>query len=243
MTMSAVPNPVQDVMQVCRNGHVITIVLRSNPDSGLPCCDRCGAGTLSQCPTCGRELPGAGAVHGMQPIGAQRPPQFCAACGAAFPWTDRPPPPATSALGVLENLLRRLPLVIRQLRDRHGDRPPFRITDERDLEDLLRTLLPLSFDVVRRQCRTPRYDTGTRTDFLLVREGIALTVKWAQANLSTAQLVGQFQEDAAYYRKQENCATLVGFICDPEGVLGEPRLVETACSSVDEALDVRCVVA
>jgi hypothetical protein len=240
--MSALSNPVQDVMQVCRNGHVITIVLRSNPNSGLPRCDRCGADTLSQCPTCGRELPGAGAVAGMQPIGAQRPPQFCAACGAAFPWADRPSPPATSALGQLESLLRRLPLVIRELRVRQGDRPPFRVTDERDLEDLLRAILPLSFDTVRRQGRTPRYDTGTRTDFLLPREGIALTLKWGRGNVSTAQLIEQFQEDAAYYRRQENCRTLVGFIYDPEGVLGETRLVETACSGLDPDLDVRCVV-
>jgi len=240
--MTTLSDPVRDVMQVCRNGHVITVVLRSNPSSGLPRCDRCGAATLSQCLTCGKDLPGAGDFQGVQPIGLQRPPQFCAACGASFPWTDRPCPPAASALGQLETMLRRLPLVIRQLRERQGDRPPFRVTDERDLEDLLRSVLPLNFDDVRRQGRTPRYETRTRTDFLLHREGIAITAKYARNNVPLAQLVEQFQEDAAYYRDQVKCKTLVGFVYDPEGVLGDVRRVETACSSQDGDLEVRCVV-
>jgi hypothetical protein len=103
--------------------------------------------------------------------------------------------------------------------------------------------LSLSFDDVRRQGRTPRYDIGTRTDFLLAREGIALTVKWAWPSLDTAQLVQQFEEDAAYYRKHPTCHTVVGVICDPEGRLGEPRLVETSCSKGEPDLHVRCVVA
>ena len=50
--------------------------------------------------------------------------------------------PACGPLALLEELLRRLPRVIRQLRTRQGDRPPLRVEDERDLEDLLRALLP-----------------------------------------------------------------------------------------------------
>src|SRR5260370_35887982 len=78
-----------DVMQVCRNGHVITDLLRSSPERGLTHCDRCGAATIDRCQTCGRELPGAIAVPGLQPVGARRPPLFCPDCGAAFPWTER----------------------------------------------------------------------------------------------------------------------------------------------------------
>src|SRR3954466_12766991 len=111
----------QDVMQVCRNGHVITDLLRSRPESGRNHCDRCGADTLEKCPTCGRDLPGALAVPDLQPVGSRRAPLYCATCGAAFPWAGQAgPAQASEPLARLEGLLRRLPLVIRQLRVRHG---------------------------------------------------------------------------------------------------------------------------
>src|SRR4051812_18892312 len=116
--MSPTEAPVQDVMQVCRNGHVTTDLLRSHPDRALAHCDRCGAPTLEQCPTCGHCLPGAIAVPGMQPVGARRAPLYCSVCGAAFPWTEQPRPTGPAPLAVLETMLRRLPRAVRQLRAR-----------------------------------------------------------------------------------------------------------------------------
>jgi hypothetical protein len=242
MTMRPTECPTQDVMQVCRSGHVITDLLRTRPESGLPHCDRCGAPTLDRCQTCGRELPGAIAVPGLQPVGARRPPHYCPACGAAFPWTGRPPSGGPAPLATLEDLLRRVPRAIRQLRVRHGDRPPFRIADERDLEDLLRALLPLHFDDVRPQNRTPRYDTGTRTDFLLAPERIAVAGKVARGGVREAQLAEQMREDAAHYRAHGGCATLVGFVYDPEGVVREPQVLVVGCATGEGELEVRCVV-
>src|SRR5438105_2890831 len=122
--MTTTDDSATDVMQVCRNGHVITDLLLSNPERGRTHCDRCGTTTLDRCETCGRELPGAIAVPGLQPLGARRPPLYCCDCGAAFPWTERPRVAASAALANLENLLQRLPRVVRQLRVRHDDRPP-----------------------------------------------------------------------------------------------------------------------
>jgi hypothetical protein len=177
-----------DVMQVCRNGHVITDRLRGDPESGRLHCDRCGAATLHRCPTCGRDLPGAGPVVMLSTIGPWPAPRLCPACGAEFPWTRRPAA-SPEPFVVLEQFLRRLPRVIRQLRWRQGEKIPFRIEDERDLEDLVRSLLPLSFDDVRLESRTPRYSPGTRTDFLLPGAGIALTVKLMRPTLCEDQLL------------------------------------------------------
>src|ERR1019366_4461229 len=109
-----------DVMQVCRNGHVITDRLRTLPERGRTHCDRCGAPTLDHCLTCGWELPGATEVPGLVPIGSWPAPRYCLMCGAPFPWV-RQAPSVADPLAVLEGLLRRVPLAIRQLGWRHGD--------------------------------------------------------------------------------------------------------------------------
>src|SRR5262245_31740443 len=166
--MSAHPD-LRDVMQVCYNGHVITDLLKSCPQHRQSTCDQCGAATLDHCLTCGAELPGAVPTPGL--VGSRRAPERCLRCGAPFPWTLASPPPAPDdSLATLTKALRRLPRVIRELRNRQSDRPPFRIEDRRDLEDLLRALLPLWFDQVWQQSRTPSYAAQSQTDFVIAPE-------------------------------------------------------------------------
>jgi hypothetical protein len=235
---------IADVMQVCRNGHVITDMLRAHPESGLSHCDRCGAVTLERCLTCGHELRGAVALSGPRPLGTGPAPLYCAICGAAFPWTNRPgPAPRLEPLGLLERLLGRLPLVIRQLRTRHADRPAFRVHDIHDLEDLIRALLPLHFDEVRPEARTPRYATGNRTDFLLAPEQIALTVKLAGPDQRGPQLARQWHEDVAYYHRLRSCRTLVFFIYDAEGLLRHFAPLALADPPPADELEVHWLVA
>jgi hypothetical protein len=232
-----------DVMLVCRNGHVITDLVHTYPERVCTHCDRCGATAVDHCLTCGQKLPGAVAVPGLVPIGRLEPPQYCSTCGAAFPWARRPSATGAGPLFALEVLLRRLPRVVRQMRVRHGDRPPFRVEDERDLEDLLRALLPLQFDDVRLQGRTPRYAPGTRTDFLLMPAAIALTAKRATPALREPQIAEQLREDIAAYAGLRDRRMLVGFIYDPEELLYQPRQRELAWSQAQEELDVRCIIA
>jgi len=167
----------------------------------------------------------------------RQPPSYCPTCGAAFPWTKQRRPPKTETLAVLETMLRRLPRVIRQLRVRHGDRPPFRVVDEKDLEDLLRSLLPLHFDDIRPECRTPRYAADTRTDFLLAVERTAITVK-----LARPRILEQFAEDVAYYRRERKCGMLVVFVYDPEASLRELCVPQATGTEDGEEPEVRCVV-
>jgi hypothetical protein len=237
---------VRDVMLVCRSGHVITERLRTVPESGAERCDRCGAATLDRCPTCGHVLPGAMLLPGLLPVGRPRPPAFCSVCGAAFPWTRRPVAPAPP-VAALEALLRRLPRTIHELRSRHGDRPPFRVADLCDLEDLLRALLPLQFDNVRPLRRTPSYAAATRTDFLLVPPAggrtVALTAKWVTPDLTELELARQWDEDVTYHEGQRDCGLLVGFVHDPAGRLRDAAALETAWSRPRGDVELRCVVA
>lgn len=229
----------QDVMQVCRNGHVVTDQARSNPDQCRYHCEMCGATTLQTCLTCGKELPGALVVPGMQPMGTRTPPAFCPTCGAAFPW-HQPSETADATTATLERFLRRLPVVIRQMRERHGSRPSFRVDDEHDLADLARALLPLHFDRIHPRSRTPRYAVNTRTDLLVVPDRHVLTFKVASRELTQVLIEKHWEEDRAYYRKGE-CRVLWLFVFDPLTYLREPRKLEAMWSERGE-LDVRCVI-
>jgi hypothetical protein len=246
--MNAIATWTQDVMLVCRNGHVITDRLYGCPERGLSHCDRCGAEAITHCSTCGQPLAGGWQVPGLVPLGRSSPPRFCSNCGRPFPWIEVPPAGNRSELlHLLEMMLRRLPRVIRALRFRHGDRQPFRIADEHDLEDLLRALLPLAFDDVRPEVRTPPYSAGSRTDFRLATGTtagfVALMAKHPRRDLTVQSLLAQFREDARYYADWEECRALVGLVLDREGILRDPRELETACAKTSDRLDVRCVIA
>jgi len=244
--MTGTTHSVQDILQVCRNGHVITDRLRTFPERGLSHCDRCGATTLDRCPTCGQELAGGEPISGLQPIGQRKPPESCSQCGAAFPWSHRGSSAPAGTPALLENLLRRLPRVVRELRSRHGERPAFRVNDEHDLEDLLRALLPLHFDDIRPESRTPSYSKATRTDFVLVSpesgQATAVAIKRATPALGDHQLVAELEEDAAYYRRRNGIRALFVLIYDPEGRLHEPAELERAWSRSEGGPEVHCII-
>jgi hypothetical protein len=133
-------------------------------------------------------------------------------------------------------------LVARQLRDRHQDRPPFRLDDDYDLADLLRALLPLHFDDIRYERRTPLYAAAARTDFLLAPSAIAVTAKRVQPELRQDGLREQLLEDIGYYRRH-NCRTLVACIYDPERLLFDPGQLEKAWAGLSDDLPVKPVIA
>jgi hypothetical protein len=190
------------------------------------------------------EIPGAVHIPGFVPAGRSVPPQFCSSCGAAFPWNLKTEPNvALDPMADLEKFLRRLPLVIRQLRSRSGNRTPFQVADERDLEDLLRSMLPIFFDVIRPECRTPAYDSGTRTDFCVKPEEIAITAKRASSKECEILLSEQIQQDVTYYERQGKCKILFSFIYDPEGFLRDPRELELMWSKPQDSLELRCIIA
>jgi len=140
-------------------------------------------------------------------------------------------------------MLRRLPRVIRELRWRQGEQPPFRVEAARDLEDLLRALLLLYFDDIRHESRTPSYDPGTRTDFVLLPQRLAITAKLVPLGVKESQIVEQIQIDSAYYQALQNCATLIIFIYDPEALLREAPALERAWSRREDDFEVRCIIA
>lgn len=154
------------------------------------------------------------------------------------------PVQGTEPLSVIRDLLLRFHTVATLLRNRHGNRATLDVTDEYDVQDLLRALLALHFDDVRVEESTPSYAGGAaRMDFLLKRERIVVEVKKTRPTLSDRDLGDQLVLDAARYAKHPDCRTLVCFVYDPENRITNPGGLQADLGGIKDGLKVEVLIA
>lgn len=147
-------------------------------------------------------------------------------------------------LEILRRVCARFHLVARQLRLRKEYRPTLEINDEYDLQDLFYALLRLQFDEVGTEDWPPAYANGMRrTTYLLDWEKTAVVVKQTRSGLTTKDLAEQVAADKAHYAARPNGATLVCFIYDPEGRVGNPRGLEADLTTTEGSYRVEVIVA
>jgi hypothetical protein len=136
----------------------------------------------------------------------------------------KPPPKIEQASQLIEEILERFHIVVREINYRHNNRPSFEINDEYDVQDFLRGLLRLHFDDVRNEEWTPSYAGGSaRMDLLLKNEQIVIEVKMFRKGISEKRIREQLIIDKAYYKGHKDCRKLYCFIYDPEGRIKNPR--------------------
>ncbi|MVW56824.1 hypothetical protein GO590_13880 [Sphingomonas sp. MAH-6] len=134
--------------------------------------------------------------------------------------------------------------VARQLRDRHGGRDTLTIGDEYDVQDLLHALLSMHFDDIREEEWSPSYaGSGSRVDFLLKAEQIVIEVKKTRQSMKRGELGEQLIVDRARYAEHPDCKTLVCFVYDPEGIVGNPAGMERDLEKHEGAMRVRVIIA
>ncbi len=127
----------------------------------------------------------------------------------------------------VKKICNRFHTVARQLQSRHADRGTIEINDEYDVQDLFHCLLKLFFDDVRAEEWTPSYAGGaSRVDFLLKNEQIVVEIKKTRSGLADRQVGEQLIVDIERYTSHPDCKTLICFVYDPEGRIGNPRGVE-----------------
>ena len=118
-------------------------------------------------------------------------------------------------------------LVARQLRNRHSDRATLEVNDEYDVQDLLHSLLRLYFSDIRTEEWTPSYaGSSSRMDFLLKNEKAIIETKMIRVGLTQKVLGEQLLIDIEKYKKHPDCDTLLCFVYDPQGLIGNPRGIE-----------------
>jgi REase_DpnII-MboI len=149
----------------------------------------------------------------------------------------------TRAADFIVSLCRRFPLLAAELGNRHGNRPAIRISDEYDVQDLLRGLLRLHFDDVQPEEWNPSYGgVQSRSDLLLKPERIVIETKMTRKNLGQRDLVHQLIVDKAQYQTHPDCGTLICYVYDPDHRLANPAAVEREVSGQDGSLTTIVVI-
>lgn len=239
-----------DAQQVCLNGHQTTAYYYSHPDFRKKYCGECGETTIHQCPNCGTDIKGHYHVPGVLSLGGTPVPLRCDNCGSEFPWTRqllaKKASDAVTALPPNETVARicsRFPLVVRQLRHRHGARETLDVNDEYDVQDLLHGLLHLFFDDVRPEEVVPSYaGKSTRMDFLLKDESIVVEAKMTRKGLGEKEVGEQLILDISQYQSHPNCKQLFCLVYDPEHRVRNPRGLENDLSKKHGDLEVKVYV-
>jgi hypothetical protein len=162
-----------------------------------------------------------------------------------LPWIKKKPLEAVeseSEVALIERVLRRFHLVVRQLRHRHNDRPGLEIKDEYDTQDLLHAILRGLFDDIRSEEYTPSYAGGSsRIDFLLKSQKIAIEIKHASPSLRDKQIGDQLMIDIGRYQSHPDCERLICFVYDPGGNLKNPSGLESDLSRKVDKLEVKLI--
>jgi hypothetical protein len=147
-------------------------------------------------------------------------------------------------MAALRKVCTRFHLVARQLRLRRDYRATLEVEDEYDVQDLLYALLRLEFDEVGREDWCPAYGDGaTRTSYLLHKERIVVIAKKTKTGLTAKELAEQIKIDSHHYSGRADCRTLVCFIYDPEGRVGNPRGLESDLTMVSDAFTLEVIIA
>jgi hypothetical protein len=164
-------------------------------------------------------------------------------------FSDKKPAPQSVQGGsdpveLVKTLCYRFHSVARQLRLRGEYRATLTVEDEFDAQDLLHALLRIQFDNIETDEWTPSYSSGAPRTTLLLNEGrLAVMVKKTRPGLHAKDLTDQLRIDAERYRSYGCCRTLLCFMYDPDGRIGNPRGLEASLTSVTDSFVIDVLVA
>jgi hypothetical protein len=148
-----------------------------------------------------------------------------------------------NAIVILERLTNRFHLFAMQLTKRHGNREPFSVSDEYDLQDIFHGLLRFFFDDVRPEEWTPSHAAKSpRIDFLLKQQQIIIELKMTRPGLGASQIADQLIVDIERYKKHPDCFTIVCFVYDPSRLIENPIGLENDLSRHSDRVDVIVMV-
>lgn len=127
----------------------------------------------------------------------------------------------------IELIFSRFRKVAVQLSRRYNARETIRITDEYDVQDLLRSLLSLYFDDIRTEEWTPSYaGSSLRIDFLIPEIEAVIEVKKTRESMNDKKLSEELIVDIEKYQSHPKCKKIYCFVYDPDTILRNPVAIK-----------------
>ena len=149
----------------------------------------------------------------------------------------------SGTLAVIRRACLRFHSVVRQLRQRSEDRVTLEVEDEIDIQDVLRAILCVQFEEIHAESWHPDDSGGTRIDLMLPQAGVVIVVKKTKQGMGVKTLTEQLSMDLQRYLSHPHYKTLVFFIYDPEGRIGNPSALEATFARRQPDRHVEVVIA
>ncbi|MBY4797310.1 hypothetical protein K6V98_02880 [Collinsella sp. AGMB00827] len=128
-----------------------------------------------------------------------------------------------AADNVIEQILNRFPDVVNSINRRHANRDGYEITDEYDVQDLLRSICLAYFDDIRDEEAVPSFaGKNSRIDLFLKEEARFIEVKMTRDGLRDKRLGEELSIDIPRYKEHPGCERLFCFIYDPGRLVRNP---------------------
>ncbi len=131
------------------------------------------------------------------------------------------------ALPIVDRIMDRFHVAAKMLADPPSERKTRTVRTEADVQRLLRALLAVQFDDVRREEPVPSFaGHSARTDLLLKGTGIFVEVKVVRSVSAGRSIGDELLVDIDRYQGHRECRVLICFVYDPHGHLKNPRGLE-----------------
>lgn len=137
----------------------------------------------------------------------------------------------------------RFHFVARQLRLRREYRATLEVEDQRDVQDLFLSLLRLDFADISTEEWMPGYaELSSHTTVLLHQGQLGVVLKKTKPGWGPREIAAELAVDAQQYASYRGCRALFCFVYDPEGRIGDPRIIESEQSKTVHGLSVHLLI-
>ena len=129
--------------------------------------------------------------------------------------------------GNLVKILESFTSIVAVIQKRGRGKPPFKISDEYDLQDLLHFVYkPLFSDVVVEEYTLKRAGKTKRLDLVFKGLETVIETKIVRTKEHAAKIADELDIDIRGYVSHPHCRRLICFVYDPHHFMKEPRSVE-----------------